>query len=154
VDQSPDLVPRRAESLLWEALSDTRVVTLNGARQAGKSTLARIAARTSPNALVRLLDDPATLRAAWDDPAGFVEHDGLLVIDEVQLAPELFRSIKVAVDTDPRPGRFLLTGSAQVLALRGLPDALPGRMEIVELWPFSRGEIDRSWPACATSLSG
>ena len=60
-----------------------------------------------------------------DDPAGFVEHDGLMVIDEVQLAPELFRSIKVAVDTDPRPGRFLLTGSARVLGLRGLPDALP-----------------------------
>ncbi len=129
---------------MTEALSDTRVVTLNGARQTGKSTLARIAARQHPNALMRLLDDPATLRAARDDPAGFVEHDGLLVIDEVQLAPELFRSIKVAVDTDPRPGQFLLTGSAQVLALRELPDALPGRMEIVELWPFSQGELERS----------
>lgn len=144
VDQTPDLVPRKASPLVAEALSDTRVVTLNGARQAGKSTLARLAAQASPNALVRLLDDPATLRAARDDPAGFVEHDGLLVIDEIQLAPELFRSIKVVVDTDPRPGRFLLTGSAQVLALRQLPDALPGRMEIVELWPFSQGEIDRS----------
>jgi predicted AAA+ superfamily ATPase len=143
VDQTPDLVPRKASPLVAEALNDTRVVTLNGARQAGKSTLARLAARASPNALVRLLDDPATLRAARDDPAGFVEHDGLLVIDEVQLAPGLFRSIKVVVDTDPRPGRFLLTGSAQVLALRQLPDALPGRMEIVELWPFSQGEIDR-----------
>jgi uncharacterized protein len=144
MDQAVDLVPRKAEGPLAEALSDTRVVTLNGARQAGKSTLAQLAARARPSALVRLLDDPATLRAARDDPADFVDHDGLLVIDEVQLAPELFRSIKVAVDTDPRPGRFLLTGSAQVLALRQLPDALPGRMEIVELWPFSQGEIDRS----------
>jgi uncharacterized protein len=144
VDQAVDLVPRKARGLLTEALSDTRVVTLNGARQSGKSTLARLAAQERPNALVRLLDDPATLRAAQDDPADFVDHHGLLVIDEVQLAPELFRSIKVAVDTDPRPGRFLLTGSAQVLALRQLPDALPGRMEIVELWPFSQGEIDRS----------
>jgi uncharacterized protein len=144
VDQTLELVPRKAGPLVTEALSDTRIVTLNGARQAGKSTLARLAAQASPNALVRLLDDPATLRAARDDPAGFVEHDGLLIIDEVQLAPELFRSIKVVVDTDPRPGRFLLTGSAQVLALRQLPDALPGRMEIVELWPFSQGEIDRS----------
>jgi uncharacterized protein len=143
VDRGAGLVPRKAEKLVAEALSDTRVVALNGARQAGKSTLARLAAQTSPNTLIRLLDDPATLRAARDDPAGFVDHDGLLVIDEVQLAPELFRSIKVAVDTDPRPGRFLLTGSAQVLALRQLPDALPGRMEIVELWPFSQGEIDR-----------
>lgn len=137
-------MPRKAEKLVTEALTDTRVVTLNGARQAGKSTLARVAAQAHPNALVRLLDDPGTLRAARDDPAGFVDHDGLLVIDEVQLAPELFRSIKVAVDTNPRPGRFLLTGSAQVLALRQLPDALPGRMEIVELWPFSQGEINRS----------
>jgi predicted AAA+ superfamily ATPase len=55
---------------------------------------------------VRLLDDAATLRAAQDDPAGFVEHDRLMVIDEVQLAPELLRAIKVLVDTDPRPGRF------------------------------------------------
>jgi predicted AAA+ superfamily ATPase len=143
MDRGADLVPRKAEQLVAEALSDTRVVALNGARQAGKSTLVRLAARASSNVLIRLLDDPATLRAARDDPAGFVDHDGLLVIDEIQLAPELFRSIKVAVDTDPRPGRFLLTGSAQVLALRQLPDALPGRMEIVELWPFSQGEIDR-----------
>lgn len=120
------------------------MVTLNGARQSGKSTLARITAQAHPNVVVRLLDDPATLRAARDDPAGFVEHDGLMVIDEVQLAPELFRSIKLAVDTDPRPGQFLLTGSAHVLALRDLPDALPGRMETVELWPFSQGEIDGS----------
>ena len=118
MDRSAGLVPRKAAKLVAEALSDTRVVALNGARQAGKSTLARRATQASPNALIRLLDDPATLRAARDDPAGFVDHDGLLVIDEVQLAPELFRSIKVAVDTDPRPGRFLLTGSAQVLSVK------------------------------------
>jgi predicted AAA+ superfamily ATPase len=120
------------------------VITVNGARQAGKSTLARLAAAAREGSVVRLLDDPATLRSARDDPAGFVDHDELLVIDEVQLAPELFRSIKVAVDTDPRPGRFLLTGSAKVLALRALPDALPGRMEIIELGPFSQGEIRQS----------
>ncbi len=115
MDQTGDLIPRKAQSLVTEALADTRVVTINGARQAGKSTLARITAQRHPNTMVRLLDDPATLPAR-DDPAGFVEHDGLMVIDEVQLAPWLFRSIKVAVDTDPRPGQFLLTGSAQVLA--------------------------------------
>jgi uncharacterized protein len=144
VDQPQDFVPRRAQGILAEALSDTRVVTLNGARQAGKSTLARLAAQASPNRVIRLLDDPATLRAARDDAVEFVEHEGLMVIDEIQLAPELFRPIKLSVDTDPRPGRFLLTGSAQVLALRQLPDALPGRMEIIELWPFSQGEIDRA----------
>ena len=124
-----------------EALADTRVVLVNGARQAGKSTLTRLAADGRPGTVVRLLDDAATLRAARDDPAGFVEHDGLMVIDEIQLAPELLRAIKVLVDLDPRPGRFLLTGSSRVLALRQLPDALPGRMEVIELWPFSQGEM-------------
>jgi hypothetical protein len=136
------LIPRKALPIVVTALTDTRVVTVNGARQAGKSTLTRLAASGARDPLFRLLDDPTTLRAARDDPVDFVEHDGLLVIDEVQLAPELFRAIKLAVDADPRPGRFLLTGSAQILALRDLPDALPGRMEAVELWPFSQGEID------------
>jgi predicted AAA+ superfamily ATPase len=118
------------------------VVLVNGARQAGKSTLTRLAADSRPGTIVRLLDDAATLRAAQDDPAGFVEHDGLMVIDEVQLALELLRAIKVLVDLNPRPGRFLLTGSSRVLALRSLPDALPGRMEVIELWPFSQGEMN------------
>jgi uncharacterized protein len=101
--QRRELVPRRAEHLVTEALGDIRVVALDDARQTGKSALARLTARTRPNTAVRLLDDPATLRAARDDPAGFVEHDGLMVIDEVQLTPELFRSIKVVVDAGPRP---------------------------------------------------
>lgn len=137
----PDLVPRRAEELVSEALADTRVVLVNGARQAGKSTLTRLTAAQVGGTVVRQLDDPATLRAATDDPSGFVDHDGLMVIDEVQLSPGLLRPIKLAVDLDPRPGQFLLTGSSRVLALRALPDALPGRMEIIELWPFSQGEI-------------
>jgi predicted AAA+ superfamily ATPase len=142
VEQPQGLRRRVAEGLIEEALTDTRVVTINGARQTGKSTLARLAAQRRPGSTVRLLDDAATYRAALDDPAGFVGHSGLMVIDEIQTAPELFSAIKVVVDSDPRPGRFLLTGSARILALRGLPDALPGRMEIIELWPFSQGEID------------
>lgn len=135
------LVPRHATALVAEALTDTRVVLVNGARQVGKSTLTRLTSADRPDTVIRLLDDPATLRAAEDDPTGFVEHDGLMVIDEVQLVPELLRPIKVSVDLDPTPGRFLLTGSSRVLALRTLPDALPGRMEVIELWPFSQGEI-------------
>ena len=65
-----------------------------------------------------------------------------MVIDEIQRVPELLLAIKEQVDADPRPGRFLLTGSARLLGLRTLPDALPGRMETIELWPFSQGEID------------
>ena len=98
---------------------------VNGARQAGKSTLTRLAAADRADTVTRLLDDPATLRAAEDDPTGFVDHDGLMVIDEIQLVPELLRPIKVKVDLDPTPGRFLLTGSSRVLALRTLPDAAP-----------------------------
>ena len=139
-----NLIPRQLTDMISEALLDTRVVAINGARQVGKSTLARIAAATHPGSVTRLLDDAATLRAAHDDPVGFVDHDGLVVIDEAQLAPELFRAIKVAVDTHPQPGQFLLTGSSQILALRRLPDALPGRMEIMELWPLSQGEIERA----------
>lgn len=74
------LIGRKATPLVVEALADTRVVTINGARQAGKRTLARLVAAGSTRPLIRLLDDPATPRAAQDDPAGFVDHDGLLVI--------------------------------------------------------------------------
>lgn len=135
------LLARHAELTVAEALADTRVVAINGARQAGKSTLARLIAARIPASVTRLLDDPATARAAVDDPAGFVEHQGHMVIDEVQLVPELLRSIKVTVDLDNSPGQFLLTGSARLLAMRDLHDALPGRMEIIELWPLAQGEI-------------
>jgi predicted AAA+ superfamily ATPase len=136
-----ELVTRKAQITVAEALADTRVVTINGARQAGKSTLAQVVAATQGPVRSLTLDDPVALRAAQDDPVGFIEHDGLLVIDEVQRAPGLFLPIKADVDANPTPGRFLLTGSAHVLALKSLPDALPGRMETIELWPFSQGEI-------------
>jgi hypothetical protein len=90
----------------------------------------------------RNLDTAATRQAAIADPAGFVDSGELMVIDEIQRVPELLLAIKEQVDSDPRPGRYLLTGSARVLALRGLPDTLPGRIETIELWPFSQGEID------------
>src|SRR5262245_61733839 len=123
-----DLVPRRAQALVRETLADTRVILVNGARQAGKSTLIRLATADIPDTTVRLLDDPATLGAAQEEPTNFVDHDGLMVIDEIQLAPDLLRPIKLKVDLDPRPGQFILTGSSRILALRALPDALPGRM--------------------------
>ncbi len=132
---------RRAQTLTAEALTDTRVVLINGARQAGKSTLARMIANDS-DVEVRNLDRPQDLEAARTDPSGFVDFDRLMIIDEIQRAPELFLAIKAVVDADPRPGRFLLTGSSRILALRGLPDTLPGRSETTELWPLSQGEID------------
>jgi uncharacterized protein len=135
------LVPRRATSAIVEALADTRVVLVNGARQAGKSTLVRAVAGER-TAEWRDLDRPQDRQSALADPMGFVAFDGLMVIDEIQRAPELLLAIKTTVDADPRPGRFLLTGSSRLLGLRDLPDTLPGRMETIELWPFSQGEID------------
>ena len=135
-------VARRAEQLIEQALLDTRVVTVNGARQVGKSTLVHRLLRDHPGALERRLDRPSDRLGAESDPEAFVRHDGLLAIDEVQRVPDLLLAIKAEVDSDPRPGRFLLTGSARLLGLRRLPDALIGRMETVELWPFSQGEIE------------
>ncbi|MBO3751310.1 ATP-binding protein [Streptosporangiaceae bacterium NEAU-GS5] len=135
------LIRRHAEQVVVDALSDTRVVLVNGARQSGKSTLVRRLVKTD-GAEWRDLDDPLTLQAALSDPSGFVDFPGAMVIDEIQRAPELLLAIKSQVDADPRPGRYLLTGSSRLLALRGLPDTLPGRMETVELWPFAQSEID------------
>jgi predicted AAA+ superfamily ATPase len=127
-----------------EALADTRVVVINGARQVGKSTLAQALVRRTAGAGEIYLDQAAVRAAARQDPDGVVRHDGLLLIDEIQRVPDLLLSIKREVDADPRPGRFLLTGSARLLGLRDLPDALPGRSETIELWPLSQGEIDSS----------
>lgn len=138
------MFPRRAHEAIRAALADTRVVVLNGARQTGKSTLAELVMDRHEGAEARFLDDKADRAAAQADPTLFVRHDGLLVIDEVQRVPDLLLAIKREVDKDPRPGRFLLTGSAQLFALQDIPDLLPGRSETIELWPLSQGEIDRS----------
>ena len=135
-------IPRRSATLVREALEDTRVVIINGARQSGKSTLARMMLEGVPNHMAYYLDDPATRAAADADPAGFVRHDGPVLIDEVQRAPELILTIKHRVDTDDSPGQFILTGSAHLLGLSSLPDSLPGRSETIELWPLSQGEIE------------
>lgn len=129
--------------MVREALEDTRVVLINGARQSGKSTLLRQIARNDA-AEWRDLDLPLVRQAAVADPIGFVDYPGMMVIDEIQRVPELLLPIKVQVDGDPRAGRYLLSGSARVLGLRALPDTLPGRMETIELWPFSQGEIDEA----------
>ncbi len=117
---------------------------INGARQTGKSTLAKLIMDGISGAELRYLDEAVVRSAAQADPALFVRHDGLLVLDEVQRVPDLLLAIKHEVDVDPRPGRFLLTGSARLLALQDIPDLLPGRSETIELWPLSQGEIDRT----------
>lgn len=137
--------PRHVETRILEALDDTRVVVVNGARQVGKSTAVHALIGQHPGAVERQLDRASDLQSALADPTEFVRHTGLLVIDEVQRAPDLILAIKAAVDRNQRPGQFLLTGSARVLGLRRVPDALVGRSETIELWPFSQGEMD-GWP--------
>ncbi len=137
------MIARNLTADVLAALSDSPVVLLNGARQAGKSTLARGLAEGAHPARYLTLDDATVLAAARADPDGFVQAlEGAVVLDEVQRAPELFRAIKAEVDRDRRPGRFLLTGSADALLLPNLSESLVGRMEILTLWPFSQGELD------------
>lgn len=137
------LFPRFASARVEAALDDTRIVVVQGARQVGKSTLVERVLSSRAGARFLTLDDPDVLAAARSDPVTFVRHEGLLGIDEIQRAPELLLPMKAAVDRDRRPGRFLLTGSAHVLMLPRLADTLTGRMELVELWPLSQGEIRR-----------
>lgn len=141
------MFPRHIDPPIRRALADTPVVLINGARQSGKSTLTQSVADALRFRYLTL-DDRVILAAARNDPTGFVAGlSGPVVIDEIQRAPELFLDIKAAVDRDRKPGRFLLTGSANVLLLPQLADSLAGRMEILQLWPLSGGEIagDAGW---------
>ncbi len=129
------------EPQLLRALDDTPVVMVEGPRQAGKSTLVRGLSTPARRAEYVTLDDAIDLQAATADPQVFVRRDGMLVIDEAQRAPELLLAIKAEVDRDRRPGRFLLTGSADVLTLPRVSESLAGRIELLRLWPFSQSEI-------------
>lgn len=123
---------------LLDALEDSPVVLLNGARQTGKSTLIQNLGR---EAAYYTFDDPAVLAAVQADPFGFINAlKGAVCLDEVQRAPGVFLAIKAAVDRDRTPGRFLLTGSANVL-LPQMADSLAGRMEVLNLWPLAQSEI-------------
>jgi uncharacterized protein len=126
---------------LRAALKDTPVVCLLGPRQSGKSTLART---LEPAYAYVSLDDEATLAFARSDPTGFVASlPDPVVLDEVQRVPELLRAIKLAVDRDRRPGRYVLTGSANLLLLPRLGDSLAGRMEVIQLHPLTAAEQAR-----------
>lgn len=110
----------------------------------GKTTLVQSLDYHGTSQVVTL-DEPASREGAGLDPRAFVQRSvDTLVIDEAQLQPALFRAIKTEVDRDRRPGRFLLTGSSRLLAAPDMADALVGRVEALELWPFSQGELQRS----------
>ena len=133
--------PRFVQDRLLEALADTPVVLLHGPRQCGKSTLARKIGDAAGYTYLTF-DDDVLRAAAKADPVGFVaELHTKVILDEVQRVPELFTSIKAAVDRDRTPGRFILTGSANVLLLPNLADSLAGRMEILRLHPLAQTEL-------------
>ncbi|AYG63739.1 ATP-binding protein [Rhizobium jaguaris] len=133
------LYPRLVEQRVADAMSDTRVVLIVGPRQSGKTTLAKKMANEVMEYYT--LDNATTLDAARQDPVGFVRGMDRAIIDEIQRAPELLLAIKESVDTDQRPGRFLLTGSANLMTLPRVADSLAGRMEVVRLLPLAQSEI-------------
>lgn len=121
------------------------MVSLLGARQVGKSTLAQQVFEIERFASSLTLDDQATRDAARDDPTGFVAGiEKPTIIDEVQRAPDLLYAVKQAVDSDQAPGQFLLTGSANLLTAPKIYEALTGRMEVVRLYPLAQSEIEES----------
>jgi predicted AAA+ superfamily ATPase len=135
------LYPRFVEPRLAEALADTPVVLLHGPRQCGKTTLAQAVGR-GRGAAYFTFDDEVTLAAATADPVGFVaDLPDRVILDEVQRAPGIFASLKSAVDRFRQPGRFLLTGSANVLLVPTLADSLAGRMGIIRLHPLAQSEL-------------
>jgi predicted AAA+ superfamily ATPase len=135
--------PRPGLQRLKEALADTPAVLIHGPRQCGKTTLARLAGDNLGYTYMTF-DNDNTLHSAREDPAGFcAELPPAVVLDEVQRVPELFTSLKRLIDEDRRPGRLILTGSANVLLLPRLADSLAGRMEILRLAPLTQAEIER-----------
>ncbi|GMM62429.1 ATP-binding protein [Novosphingobium pituita] len=133
---------RFVENRVKEALSDTPVVLVTGPRRAGKTTLVRKMGEAERTYIT--LDDQTALEAARIDPSGFIRGLDKAIIDEVQRAPDLLLAIKKSIDDDYRPGRFLLTGSANVLTLPRVADSLAGRMETLHMLPLSRAEIERT----------
>ena len=145
--------PRYLQQQVLDALSDTPVVCILGPRQVGKTTLAR---RLQPERTYVSFDDATLLAAARHDPIGFVA--GLpdsVTLDEVQRVPELLPAIKLSVDNDRRPGRFILTGSANLLLLPGVQESLAGRMEVIYLNPLAEQEKHHSaYSLLAALISG
>lgn len=133
---------RHVTNQILAAIADTPVILINGARQTGKSTLVEWISRTTHSATYYTLDNATTLAALKSDPAEFIGNMAKpVILDEIQWAPEIFVAIKESVDRNRKPGRFLLTGSANVLLLPKLSESLAGRMQIINLWPLSQGEL-------------
>lgn len=142
--QAMPILPRHATDVVVKRLEAFRVVVVTGARQVGKSTLARLVLDRLGGTYLTL-DDPLVLSEATRDPDGLVSATrGFTVIDEVQRVPDLLRAVKLVVDRDQTPGRFLLTGSANLLNMRSVTESLAGRAVYLELLPLAWSEIARA----------
>ncbi len=150
------MFPRFSANNVKEALADTPVVFIMGPRQTGKTTLIHsLIQDNNPKEWEYItLDDQAQLEIAKADPVGFIRHlpDKRIALDEVQRLPELFVSIKQSVDENRKPGRFLLTGSANALLLPKLSDSLAGRIESIRLPTISECEINNTEPTFLSKL--
>jgi predicted AAA+ superfamily ATPase len=128
--------------LLLAALADSPVVLVHGPRQCGKTTLAQVVGDRADYAYISF-DSEVARGAAESDPIGFTAAlPPRVILDEIQHVPRLFSAIKNSVDRNRTPGRFILTGSANVLLLPALSDSLAGRMEILRLHPLAQAEIE------------
>ncbi len=146
------LHPRFLLPRLTEALADTPVVLIHGPRQSGKTTLARQVGDAKGYAYISFNDD-VQRASAKTDPVGFVaDLPARVILDDVQRVPGLFTSLKAAVDRDRRAGRFILTGSANVLLVPKLADSLAGRMEILRLHPLAQAELAGQAPGFLAAL--
>ena len=148
------LYPRFAEARLLEALADSPAVLVHGPRQSGKTTLARMVCEPRGYAYVSF-DEGVAREGAQTDPAGFVaDLPERAVLDEVQHVPAIFSALKAAIDRERTPGRFVLTGSANVLLVPRLSDSLAGRMEIIRLHPLAQCELVWREPRFLDALFG
>ena len=137
------LYPRYIKPLFLEALKDAPVVLIHGPRQCGKTTLARMVGIPKKYEYISFDDDVVT-KATKEDPIGFVQ--GLskrVILDEVQKVPHIFSTLKKEIDSNRIHGRFILTGSANILRMPKLSDSLAGRIEILRLHPLSQGELEK-----------
>lgn len=142
-----NLYPRWQEQTVEQAMASRRVLLLCGARQCGKTTLAKGMAEPQKTTYLTL-DDPAMRQLAETDPKGFIQHAGqMMIIDEVQRVPDLLSTIKLAVDNDTTPGQYLLTGSANIQSLPGVQESLAGRVRKIRLRALSQGELLRTTPS-------
>ncbi len=133
------MIPRHLATTVERAAAQYPVVSVNGPRQSGKTTLLR---ETFPHYRYVSLESPDERRFAHEDPRGFLGRlDGPVILDEAQRAPDLFSYIQTIVDEDPAPGRFLLSGSRNFLLMQSISQSLAGRVRLTSLLPFSLSEL-------------